>query len=74
MIKKQRLKITQLEKVRLTKVNELKLIQVELFSLFYFMSAVANASELLCMPYLENIECFLYNSNLSFKISNFTYP
>ena len=31
MLKKQRLKITQLEKVRFIKVNELKLTQVELF-------------------------------------------
>ena len=30
-LKKQRLKITQLEKVRLIKVNEIKLTQVELF-------------------------------------------
>ena len=31
MLKKQRLKITQLEKLRFIKVNELKLTQVELF-------------------------------------------
>ena len=30
-LKKQRLKITQLEKVRFIKVNELKLTEVELF-------------------------------------------
>ena len=66
MSKKQRLKITELEKVRFIKVNELKLTQVELFQFFRFMSVAANASELLCMAYLANIERFLYHSNLSF--------
>ena len=66
MIKKQRLKITQLEKVRLTKVNELKLIQVELFSFFHFVCVAVEASELFCLAYLANMERFLYHSNLSF--------
>ena len=43
---KRRLKITQLEKARFIKVNELKLTQVELFSFSYFMCAAANAYEL----------------------------
>ena len=54
-----RLKITQLEKVRFTKVNELKLIQVELFSIFHFECVTANASELSCLAHLGNIESFL---------------
>ena len=53
------------------KMNELKLIQVELFLLFRFMCAAANASELFHMAHLTNIERFLYHSNLSFKITNF---
>ena len=40
-----RLKITQLEKVRFIKMNELKLTQIELFLLFYFKSVAANVSE-----------------------------
>ena len=36
MPKKQKLKITQVEKVRLIKVSELKLTQFELFSFFSF--------------------------------------
>ena len=51
-LKKQRIKITQLEKVRFIKVNELKLTQVELFYLFHFMCAAANASELVAMIFL----------------------
>ena len=31
-----------------------------------FMCVAANASKLFCLAYLENIEHFLYNSNLSF--------
>ena len=46
-----RLKITELEKVRFIKVNELKLTQVEV---------AANASELFCMSHLANIERFSY--------------
>ena len=43
------LKITQLEKVRFFQVNELKLPQVELFSIFHFKSVVANESKQFCM-------------------------
>ena len=50
-LKKTRLKITQLEKVRFIKVNELKLTQVESFSFFHFMCAAASAFELLCMTH-----------------------
>ena len=46
MLKKQRLEITQLEKVRFIKVNELKFTQVELFSFFHFMRAATNAFDL----------------------------
>ena len=58
--------MTQLEKVRFIKVNELKLTQAELFSFFHFMRVAANASELFCMAYSANNECFLYHSNISF--------
>ena len=58
--------MTQLEKVRFIKVNELKLIQVELFIFFYLMCAAANASKLFCTANLANNERFLYHSNLSF--------
>ena len=40
-------------------MNELKLIQVGLFSFFHFMRVAANASELFCMTPLANIESFL---------------
>ena len=66
MLKKQRLKVTQLEKVRFIKVNELKLTQVELFLFFHFICVAANASELFCMAHSANIELFLYHSNFSF--------
>ena len=59
MLKKRRLKITQLEKGRFIKVNELKLTQVELISFFHFKCVAANASELFCMAHLENNKCFL---------------
>ena len=52
-------------------VNDLKLTQVELFSFFHFMYVAANASELFCLDFLANIECFSCNSNLSFQISVF---
>ena len=65
-LKKQRLKITELEKVRFIKVNELKLIQIELFSFFLLMCAASNKSQLFCLPYLVNIKRFLYYSNLLF--------
>ena len=58
--------MTQLENMNFIKVNELKLIQVELFSFFHFMCVVANAYELVCMTHLANIDRFLYHSNLSF--------
>ena len=48
------------------KVNEFKLTQVELFSLFHFMCVAVNVSELFCMAHLANNERFLYHSNLSF--------
>ena len=57
------LKITQLEKVRFIKKNELKLIQVKLFSFFHFKCVAANAFELFCMAHLANIERFLYHCN-----------
>ena len=44
-----RFKITQIDKVRFIKVNELKLTQVELFSFFNFQSVAAIASELFCV-------------------------
>ena len=66
LIKKIRLKITQLEKVHFIKENELKLTQVELFSFFHFKCVDANASELFCIAHLAYIERFLYHSNLSF--------
>ena len=43
---KTRLKITQLEEVYFTKVNELKLTQAQLFYFFHFMYVTANASKL----------------------------
>ena len=66
MLKKQRGKIIQLEKVRFMKMNELKLTQVELFSFFHCMCAAANASKLFCMRHLANNECFLYHYSLPF--------
>ena len=63
---KTRLKITELEKARFIKMNELKLTQVKLFYFFHFMYVDANANELFYMAYLANIERFLYHSNLSF--------
>ena len=47
---KNKIKITQLEKVRFIEVNELKLTQVESFSFFHFMFVAANASELFVRP------------------------
>ena len=64
--KKQRLKLTQIEKVRFIKVNEVKSTQFELFSFLPFMYAVANASELFCIANFVNIEPFLYHSNVLF--------
>ena len=46
MLKKQRLKINQLEKLCFIKVNELKLTQDELVSLFNFKNVAAKKSEL----------------------------
>ena len=57
--------MTQLEKTRFIKVNELKLFEVELFLFFHFMCVAAKGSELFCMAYLVNIECFLCHSNIS---------
>ena len=42
-------------------------------SFFHFMFVAANTSELFCMAYLADIECFLYHSNLSLQISNFIH-
>ena len=56
---KTRLKITQLEKVRFIKANELKLTQVQLLSFFYFKCVAANAYELLCLAHLANNGSFL---------------
>ena len=44
-LKKQRLKITQLEKMCFIEVNEIKLTQVELFEFFHFICVAPNASE-----------------------------
>ena len=49
----------------MTKVNELKRFEEELFSFFHFMCA-ANASKLFCMAHLANNERILYHFNLSF--------
>ena len=57
------MEITQLEKMRYIKENELT--QVELIYFFHFMCVAPNASELFCMAYLANIERFLYPSNHS---------
>ena len=65
-LKKQILKITQLETVRFIKVNELKLTQFEILNVFHFMCVAAKACELFCKAYLANIERFLYHSKLSF--------
>ena len=51
--------MTQLDKARFMKVNELKLTQVELLYFFHFMCAAAHASELFCMAHLVNNERFL---------------
>ena len=45
--------------MRLIRVNELKLTQVELFLFFHFMCAAVNASELFCIAHLANTERFL---------------
>ena len=66
-------KITQLEKVRFIKVDELKLIQVEFFSFFHFSGIAANGIDLFYMVCLENIERCLGHCNLSFQISNIIY-
>ena len=42
-----------------------------LFKFIHFMRVAANASVLFCAAHLENIEHFLYHSNLSFYASNF---
>ena len=52
--------------MRLIRVNELKLTQVELFLFFHFMCAAVNASEFFWMAHQANNERFLYHSNLSF--------
>ena len=72
------LKITQNEKVRFIYMNELKLIQVELFTFFHFMCVAANASELFCVAHLANVELFYtilivhfkYGILYAFKLAN----
>ena len=59
--------------MRFIKGNELKLIQVELFSFFHFMCAAANASELFCMAHLANNERFLHQSDHPFQLLNIIY-
>ena len=54
-------------------MNELKLTQIKLFSLFHFKCLSADESELICTAHFANNEGFLYHSNLSFQISNFIY-
>ena len=66
-LKKQGLKITQLEKVKFIKVNELKSTQLELFYLFRLMSVAANAFELFCMAHLANIEIYYTIQIFHFK-------
>ena len=63
--KKTRQKITQHGKVYFIKINELKLIQAELFQFFHFMCIAANAPELIWIALLANIKHFLYHSNLT---------
>ena len=48
-------------------MNELKLVQVELFKFFHFMRVAAEASELYYMAHLTNIKRFLFDSNFFFK-------
>ena len=67
-----RFKITQLEKMHLFKVNELKLTQVELYYYYFFFTLCGlvlvhpNNYALLCMAHVTKIERFLYHFNLSF--------
>ena len=61
-----KIKITQLEKVRFIKVNELKINQVELFSFSHFIYVATNAFELFYVAHLANIERFSYHSNFLF--------
>ena len=56
----------QLEMLRFIKVIEIKLTKIELFSFFCFMCVAANAFKLLCMTHLENIDRFLYHSDILF--------
>ena len=58
--------MTQLEKMRFIKLNELELTQVELFQFCPFKCVAATASELFCLAHLANIQSFLYHSNISF--------
>ena len=51
LFQKTRLKITQLKKVRLVSVNELKLTQTELISFFHFVCDAANSLELFSMAH-----------------------
>ena len=62
----------QPEKIHFSKVDELRLTQVDLFYFFFhFMCVVSYAAELFYKTHLANIERFLHHFNLSFKIANF---
>ena len=56
--------------MRFIKVNELKLIKVELSQIFHLMSVAANASELFFMAHLANIERFYAILNFHLLILN----
>ena len=59
-LKKQRMKITQLEKVSFIKVNQLKLTQFELFQFFHFMCDAVNTSDLFFSWLIQEILSAFY--------------
>ena len=61
------MKLTQLEKVHDFYVNELKLIQVELFPLFHLKN-VADVSELFVWPCKQKINIFYSILTFHFKL------
>ena len=61
------MKITQLEKARVIKVNELKLTQEELLSLNHFKCLVAKVSKLFHVANLANNERFFTILTFHFK-------
>ena len=69
---KTRLKINQLKKVRFIKVDELKVIQIELFEFLHVMRVAFNPSDFFCMDHFSSSESYLHHSILSFQIWNFT--